>query len=94
MSLDNPYKPTQIERSSPTKSTRWLHRFAVLNGLMIFIPVLFAVIACLVMAANDVYVSRVSLNSAIELVLLIIAYFAIPNCIMLAIWHWTRRSSG
>ena len=90
----NPYQPTLSDSAKSLKGIRWLRRFAVLNGLMIFIPVLFVVIACLVMAANDVYVSGVALNSAIELVRLIIAYFAIPNCIMLAIWHWTRRSSG
>ena len=89
----DPYKPILSESSRPLKSTRWLRRFAILNGVIVLVPVICALAASLVMEANGIGISGVSGVMGIELAALLLVYLAIPNSIMFAWCLKSRRSS-
>ena len=80
------------EQLKPLKRIRWLRRFAILNSLILTIPVLGAFGAYLVLEANDMHVYGVSVAMGTELVVLLIAYLAIPNAIMFALCLRNRHS--
>jgi hypothetical protein len=88
-----PYKPILSESSRPWKSIHWFHRFAILNGIIVLVPVFCALVAYLVMEANGIGISGVSGVMGIELAVLLIVYLAIPNSIMFAWGLRSRRSS-
>jgi hypothetical protein len=90
----NPYQPTEIEPKRPLKRIRWYRRFAILNGVLILVPLVCALAANLILAANGVHLSGVSGVMGLELARLLFAYFAIPNSIMFALWLSSRRSSS
>ena len=89
----NPYQPTLSGSTKPLKGIRWFLRFAILNGVFLLIPVVCAVAAYLVLEANGIGLSGVSGVMGTELAILLIAYLAIPNSIMVALWLKSRRSS-
>jgi len=88
----NPYEPISSEPAKPLKRIRWLRRFAILNCVIVSIPVLGAFAAYFVSEANGMHVSGVSVAMGAELFILIIAYLAISNSIMFALWFRTGRS--
>ena len=92
MNEQNPYETISSEPAKPLKRIRWLRRFAILNCVIFSIPVLGAFAAYLVLEANDMHVSGVSVAMGTELVVLLIAYLAIPNSIMFALWLRNRHS--
>ncbi len=89
----NPYQPTLSESTKPLKVIRWFRQFAILNSVILLVPVVCALAAYLVLAANGIHLSGVSGEMGSELVFLLIAYFAIPNSIMIALWLRSRSSS-
>ncbi len=89
----NPYQPTLSGTTKPLKGIRWFRRFAILNGVLFLVPVVCALAAYLVLAANGHWLSGVSGVTGTELAILLIAYLAIPNSIMFALWLRSRRSS-
>ena len=91
MNERNPYEPISSEPAKPLKRIRWLRRFAILNCVIFSIPVLGAFAAYLVSEANGMHVSGVSVAMRAELGILLIAYLAIPNSIMVFAWLRTRR---
>ena len=88
----NPYQPTLSESTKPLKVIRWFRRFAVLNSVILLVPVVCALAAYLVLAANGIHLSGVSGVMGMELAILLIAYLAIPNSIMFALWISSRGS--
>ena len=89
----NPYQPTLIWATKPLKGIRWFRRFAILNSVVLLVPLVCALAAYLVLSAKGIWLSGVSGVMGIELAILLIAYFAIPNSIMVALWMSSRRSS-
>ena len=92
MNEQNPYEPISSEPAKPLKRIQWLRRFAILNSLIFSIPVICVFAAYLVLEANGIHFSGVSLAMGTELVVLLIAYLAIPNSIMFALWLRNRHS--
>jgi len=93
MNEQNPYEPILREPAKPARRIRWLRRFAVLNCVFFSIPVLCALAAYLVLEANGIHFSGLSVTMGTELGVLLIAYVAIPNSIMFALWLRNRRSN-
>ncbi len=92
MNEQNPYKPMLSEPAKPLKRIRWVRRFSILNCVIFSIPLLGAFAAYLVSEANGIHISGVSVAVGTELAVVLIAYLAIPNFIMIALWLRTRRS--
>jgi len=92
MNEQNPYEPILSEPAKPLKRIRWLRRFAKLNCVIFSIPVLGAFAAYLVLEANGIYFSGVSVTMGTELVVLLVAYLVIPNSVMFVLWLSTRGS--
>ncbi len=92
MNEPNPYEPMLSEPATPLKRIRWLRRFVVLNSVIISIPVLCAFAAYLVLEANGIYFSGVSVTMGTELAVLLVAYLVIPNSVMFVLWltKWSR----
>ena len=88
----NPYEPTLSGSTKPLKGIRWFRRFAILHCVLFLFPVVSALAAYLVLKANGIGLSGVSGVMGMELAILLIAYFAIPNFIMIALWLSSRRS--
>ncbi len=88
----NPYQPTLSGSTKPLKGIRWFRRFAILNSVLFLVPVVCALAAYLVLEANGIWLSGVS-GPMGTLAILLIAYLAIPNSIMVALWISSRRSS-
>ena len=86
----NPYHPTLSGTTQPLKGIRWFRRFAILNGVLLLVPVVCALAAYLVLAANGIGLFGVS-GPMGTLAILLIAYLAIPNSIMVALWMMSRR---
>ena len=89
----NPYQPTLSGSTKPLKIIRWFRRLAILNGVLFLVPVVCALATYLVLEANGIWLSGVSGVMGTELAILLIAYLAIPNSIMFALWLRSRRSS-
>jgi hypothetical protein len=89
----NPYQPTLSGSTKPLKGIRWFRRFAILNSVILLVPAVCALAAYLVLAANGNWLSGVSGVKEMELAILVVAYLAIPNFIMIALWLRFRRSS-
>ncbi|MCY2984375.1 MAG: hypothetical protein NTY15_12175 [Planctomycetota bacterium] len=81
----NPYQPTLSGSTKPLKGIRWFRRFAILNGVLLLVPVVCALAAYLVLVANGIGLFGVS-GPMGTLAILLIAYLAIPNSIMFALW--------
>ena len=90
----NPYQPSLSGITKTSKGIRWFRRFAILNGVLLLVPVVCALAADLVLEANGIGLSGVSGVMGTELAILLIAYFAIPNSIMVVLWLRSRRSFG
>ena len=88
----NPYHPTLSGTTQLLKGIRWFRRFAILNGVLFLVPVVCALATYLVLEANGIWLSGVSGVMWTELAILLIAYLAIPNSIMFALWISSRRS--
>jgi hypothetical protein len=88
----NPYHPTLSGTTQPLKGIRWFRRFAILNSVILLVPAVCALAAYLVLSANGIWLSGVSGVTG-TLAILLIAYLAIPNSIMVALWIISRRSS-
>jgi len=93
MNEQNPYEPISSEPAKQLKRIRWLRRFAILNCVIFSIPVLCAFATYLVLEANGIHFSGLSVTMGTELGMLLIAYVAIPNSIMFALWLRNRRST-
>ena len=89
----NPYQPTLSGSTKPLKGIRWFRRFAILNGVLFLVPVVCALATYFILEANGIWLSGVSGVMGTELAILLIAYLAIPNSIMVALWMSSRRSS-
>ena len=89
----NPYHPTMSGSTKPLKGIRWFRRFAILNSVILLVPLVCALAAYLVLSANGIWLSGVS-GAIGTLAILLIAYLAIPNSIMFALWISFRRSSS
>lgn len=89
----NPYQATLSGTTKPLKSIRWFRRFAILNGVLLLVPVVCALAAYFILEAKGIWLSGVSGVMGTELAILLTAYFAIPNSIMVALWISSRRSS-
>ena len=89
----NPYQPTLSGSTKPLKGIRWFRRFAILNGVLFLVPVVCALATYFILEANGIGLSGVSGVMGTELAILLIAYLAIPNSIMIALWMSSRRSS-
>ena len=87
----NPYEPTLSGSTKPLKGIRWFRRFAILNSVILLVPVACAFAAYLVLESNGIGISGVSGVMGTELAILLIAYLAIPNSIMVALWISSRR---
>ena len=91
MNEQNPYETISSEPAKPLKRIRWLRRFAILNCVIFTSPVVCAVAANLFLEANGIFFSGVSVTMGTELAVLLVAYLAIPNSIMFALWLRNRR---
>jgi antibiotic biosynthesis monooxygenase (ABM) superfamily enzyme len=89
----NPYQPTLSGTAKPLKGIRWFRRFAILNGVLFLVPVVCTLATYFILEANGIWLSGVSGVMGTELAILLIAYLAIPNSIMVALWMSSRRSS-
>jgi len=92
MDDQNPYEPILSEPATPLKRIRWIRRFAVLNCVIFLIPVICAFAVYVDSEAKGFHFSGVSVTMGAELVVLLIAYVAIPNFIMFALWLRNRHS--
>ena len=86
MNEQNPYEPKSSEPAIPLRRIPWLRCFAILNCVIVSIPVLGAFAAYLVSEANDMQVSGVSVTMGAELGVLLNFYVAIPNSLMFFAW--------
>jgi len=92
MNEQNPYKPILSEPAKPLKRIRWVRRFAILNCVIFSIPVLGAFAAYLVLEANGIYFSGVSVTMGTELVVLLVAYVPFFVAQMLRPLDWLEAA--
>jgi hypothetical protein len=92
MTEDNAYAAVIVNSSEVPRRRRWLQRFAVLNAVLIGLPLLLALVAYTLLAANGIQISGSSGTLGMETVLVAAAYLVLPNVIMAIVWGVGLRS--
>jgi hypothetical protein len=96
MTEENPYVAKSLSHSSMPKRARWLRRFAVLNGFLIAVPL--AIVGMLYLALTwntpkaSWQLSGSSGSLGLGTVVVLSAYFVVPNLFLSSCFFWARRS--
>ena len=85
MTDENPYASTDVTSVKLQAKHRWLHRFIILNVLLVGLPLVLVLAVWGVLAMNNVELSGSSGTVSLSGLLIPIAYLAIPNLVMIAI---------
>lgn len=85
MKRENAYEPVSIDSVPAKRRPRWLRRFAILNAILVGLPLVLFVVAYFVLASNGMYFSGASGSLGLATLVLISAYVLVPNLAMLTI---------
>jgi hypothetical protein len=92
MTDDNASAAIVASSSDVPQRRRWLQRFALLNAMLIGLPLLLAIIAYAMLAVNGIQISGSSGALGMETALLVAGYIVLPNIIMAIFCAIGRRS--
>ena len=92
----NPYDSNTASIATPVTRTNWVRGFAILNLMIIAFPMLLVVAIFLFMRLQSSYsswqLSGISGSFGVEILVVLITYFVIPNCSLFAYFLIRGRS--